>query len=238
MPVKSVQAFLSITGLFLLVFLAPQSSSAQRFAFKPQVHQLELQLGSVNSIPAVSSEYGSDLPFSTDFVNGGRYTYHYSLTHGFRVGAFRRTSAFSSTEIDQFSQYQADKQDIDITLGYMYKHHINATQLFAGVDLRYSMGNLDETGTEFNGPAPANYQFAYDYQTYGLGGFFGLRYFVSQNLSLALEGNITYATLAADGISSSDPTRFSLLPENVIDFSAGATVSFHFVRMKKRCTCP
>ena len=97
---------------------------AQRAAFKPQVHELSLQVGSVNSIPSLSDNYESGAPLSLHPLNGIRYTYHYSLSDGFRVGAFRRKASFDFPEgFNQFQSYQADKTDWDVHLGYKPPMH-------------------------------------------------------------------------------------------------------------------
>ena len=234
MSKKLIHSLLIIGGLFLSIICSPLLSLGQRFAFKPQVHQLELQLGSIHSTPAYSDFYESEMPIAANYLNGGRYTYHYSLTHGFRVGVFRRTTSFFKMDYDQYSEYRGEKRDLDFTLGYIYKYHINAVQLFAGLDLRYSNGKLDERESIIAFGEPVT-----SYQTYGAGGFAGIRFFLSQGLSFALEGNATYSSLS-DPYISTDISGIGALPyrDNLLDLSAAATLSFHFVNMKKRCTCP
>lgn len=222
----------------LLMCISLGEMFAQRAAYKPQVHELSLQLGSVNSIPTLSDEYKSGSPLSLHPLNGIRYTYHYSISDGFRVGAFRRKANFFSAE-DELRQYQninSDKVDWDFHLGYKRMYHMGSSQIFGGADLTYSLTRVDLTADALSGVARSD---AYKHNGYGISGFMGYSYFFNTHLSLTFEGEVYYSKQSnLARVSSQEPIPITLNDQDEIGFNASVYLNFHLVKMKKRCTCP
>ncbi|MDX2246281.1 MAG: hypothetical protein SF052_05875 [Bacteroidia bacterium] len=218
-------SFFHIPGLF-----------AQKALYKPQTHQLELQVAGLNYIPSLGELYKEPLPFSGNMVNGLRYTYHYSLTHGFRGGISYRTANFTDSAgvVTGFSAYEGSKRDLDISLGYIYKYHKGAAQFFAGADLRYTPGKVTETGIT---PGNSSYNNEYNYTNYGASGFIGLRYFLNTYLSAAVEGSAYYLRVNHNEWGNGEPF-FQLTPDHEAGANLNLSLSLHLIKMKKRCTCP
>jgi opacity protein-like surface antigen len=218
--------------LFFCLLASYQLSQAQRPSFKPQTHQIDLQLGSMHSlIPGSDAHYLDGRSFALNYLNGLRYTYHYSLTHGFRAGV-QRFHSFHDPLAGVITQFQpeVEKTAYEFGLGYMYKYHIKRSQLYLAADLLLESGDLvysiQQTGIEE----------VTDYQSYGIKGGLGLRFFLSPYLSAGVEGNLRYARHFGD-IPQPEP-GYSFFQAEQISWHAQAFVSFHFVKMKKRCTCP
>lgn len=210
---------------------------AQRAAFKPQVHELSLQVGSINSIPSLSDAYENGAPLSLHPVNGIRYTYHYSLSDGFRVGAFRRKAGFNFPEgLDQFQEYQADKKDWDFHLGYKRMYHMGQAQIFGGADLIYTRGKVEAMAMQGTGTSvPDNYAF----QNFGMSGFFGYSFFFNTHFSLTLEAEAYYTGgQQRNALGPGEPLNVYLQEDGELGLNASVYLNFHLVKMKKRCTCP
>lgn len=224
---------------FFLIFclLLPFASlKAQRAAYKPQVHEFSLQLGAVNAIPALSEYYENGSVASIHPLNGLRYTYHYSISDGFRIGAFRRNATFNYPGAFQpFESYRADKQDWDFHLGYKRMYHMGQSQIFGGADLIYSRGKVEAVATQ-NGNTFSD---AYSYANLGGSLFFGYSFFFNTHLSLTFETEAYFTTIQnRSAIDTPDPLQVYLLEDREAGFNASVYLNFHLVKMKKRCTCP
>ncbi|MEM6802700.1 MAG: hypothetical protein AAF696_14925 [Bacteroidota bacterium] len=224
---------------FFIIFclVLPFSAiQAQRAAFKPQIHELSLQLGAVNAIPALSDYYQNGSLASIHPFNGLRYTYHYSISDGFRIGAFRRNASFNYPGAFQpFESYTADKEDWDFHLGYKRMYHMGQSQIFGGADLIYSRGKVEAVAT-LNGNS---FPDAYSYSNLGASLFFGYSFFFNTHLSLTFETEAYFTTIQnRSAIDTPDPLQVYLLDDREAGFNASIYLNFHLVKMKKRCTCP
>ncbi len=216
--------------LFLSLCLlgATLSLQAQRPSFKPQAHQLELQLGTLHSlIPGSDATYSNGNAFASNYLNGFSYTYHYSLAHGFRAGVQRLSADYA---IEGGLATQADVWGWEYNLGYVYKYHIKQSQIFFAADLLYNTQKIWETGPTINTIASDAYP--------AFGGRVGMGYrlFFTPNISLAIEGYGKYLQRS----SGQNPVEFeySFFQANELSWNASATLSLHLVKMKKRCECP
>ena len=224
---------LSILCMGLVLFST--QLQAQRALYKPQVHQIGIQLGAINQIPSLSNQYTSAVPLSVNLANGIRYTYHYSISDGFRAGLFMRNGDFSYPEgVDRFDTYDAKKRDFDIHLGYIRKYHSRAHQVFAGADLIYSFGKIEENGML----SQQNYSGNYSYANYGASLLAGYSYFFSKHISMSFELEGYYTKTQHGRSILPDPGQFYILPTQELGFTSSISLSYHFVKMKKRCTCP
>ncbi|MEM7657549.1 MAG: hypothetical protein AAF399_15555 [Bacteroidota bacterium] len=224
-----------ILRLFLAVLILGCFSSellAQRARYKPQTHELSLNMGSAQVIPSEIKGFQdlgagvtpSVLQVGGQILNGGRYTYHHSLSNGFRLGVLRRKATF-------YQGNEIEKTDWDIRLGYIRKKHYGPVQVFAGIDAQVTQQEqryLSLAGTEIA-----------QVQAEGLGiaPLVGFRYFFSPYLSISAEAEV-YGLGILRRTGESEALQTNLLRRGEIGIQTHALLSFHFVKMKKRCTCP
>lgn len=226
--------------LLIISLLFSVQLQAQRAYYKPQAHQVEVQLVGANFIPALGNIYDSPVPFSTNFGNMVRYTYHYSLSHGFRFGAGYRTANFADETGNYIPviEYEAQKRDLDFGLGYIYKHHRGIVQYFVGADLRYSRSQIQQSGISGITPAGVPFSETFPSNNAGISGTLGYRMFLNTYVSLALEVNPYYMVTHLGESGPSETRTYEPTPEHEAGINTGLTLSVHFVKMKKRCTCP
>ncbi|MEM7373871.1 MAG: hypothetical protein AAF587_34935 [Bacteroidota bacterium] len=222
----SKSSVLSLFLLFLLLGLS-QDIQAQRARFKPQTHEFSLQVGSLNGILDPVQSGLIFYPLDVGVVNGGQYTYHYSLSDGFRLGVQHRQASFqliSPTDIP----VSINKNNWDFHLGYERKIHYGPSQLFGGADLHYSAQNLTFTPGAV-GEKSSNLG--------GIAVFGGYSYFFSPFLSLSAEAKLLYLRQVNEQLSG-DKLPLSFVENGEVDLMAGLSLNLHLVKMKKRCTCP
>jgi hypothetical protein len=228
-----ISSRISFSLLLIGLLLASLPLTAQRARFKPQTHELALQLGSAQIIPTEATGTrllpagGSEevLQIGTQLINGGRYTYHHSLSDGFRLGVVNRRATFYS------SLNEIQKTDWDIRLGYMRKKHSGPNQIFFGIDAMLTQ--QEQAYQSAAGVAVANV----NAQSAGVAPFVGYRYFFAQFISLGLEAEV-YGLRVFSRTGGSEAFPADFLQQGEIGFQTSALLSFHFGKMKKRCTCP
>lgn len=211
-------------------------SYAQRARYQPQTHQVELQVAGADYFPGLQGyQLAFNGPFRSNAINGLRYTYAYSLSDAFRVGAmyFGPGTWQTTTPPAGLNSYQATVSQWDFQLGYLRRLHTGALQWYAGADLRLSLGDLLETADRNGSPFDNGYQFV----NYGLDGVLGYRRFIGPYLSAGLEAQAAYLLhQPQDGSPAELATPF--FGEQIFTVGLQANISFHFVKLKKRCTCP
>ena len=228
-----------MSRFFLLLALALSwtALSAQRVRFQPQTHEIGFQLGQLNHLPDLSERYLSELPFSAHALNGLRYKYHLSLKDALRAGVARRKANFQPLDSPpSLSLSEQTKTDWDFRLGYERKHSWQASVLFAGADALASRGEVASSGTLANGEPIAE-----AYQYWNLGGeiFVGYRHFFSPYLSLTAEIGTYGSKIQLDEPMPTSTERPALLLESFEwGLNGSVYLSLHFVKLKKRCTCP
>ncbi len=221
-------------GIFMAIFGIYTSIYAQKPRFTPQAHEIGIQLLGANYFSKVADYQKDNTPFNLNFGNGIIYKYHLSLTDAVRIGVGWRNAAYEINEgIDRFASYQADKQDLDISLGYERKLNLGPVQLFGGFLGILGRGNVEDMGAL--SATGDSYTGKYFYSNYGGALFGGLRLFFSKNISLALEGQGYYLQTRRQ---AAPENTFYLFPENELGYNANVYLSFHLVKMKKRCVCP
>ena len=222
---KKAICFLGLTlGLML-------SIQAQRPRFRPQVHEIGIQAGGVQTVFETTSNH-------TTWANGLRYSYHIDKSKALRFGAFFRNSQFNHTPSisERYQPFSAKQQSFELRAGYMLKYHIYRLQLYAAVDAiaRYNM--IDESFDQDLTGAPNKENF------WGAGGalVFGAQMFANKHVSLGVETDL-YGIF--QNRRQNDPT-IAILPHEglFIDGESGwnmmsVYIAFHFKRMRKSCTC-
>ncbi|MEM6263562.1 MAG: outer membrane beta-barrel protein [Bacteroidota bacterium] len=214
------------TIAFLLVLIASFSINeayAQRPRYRPQVHELNLQLGSLHLSEDLNENEGGNSLLGTNIFNGLRYRYHIDIRQALRIGAFSRTQQFESAQGS--TPYEANDRAYEVRIGYERKHHMRKWQVYGGIDLLLQQNQREETFS-----SDPNRDFSL---LRGGGAFFlGARYFTSTNWSFVLESDLQVL-----GGLGEVPQNFSLntpaLATHLLTFS----VAYHFKRMKKNCTC-
>jgi hypothetical protein len=219
---------------------------AQRPFYRPQVHEFGIQLFSSHYfLQELSDAAIRDDPafqsYSLNPVNGLRYKFGFNPSDAVRAGLFYRTATYNlENGIREFSAYEAKRTDIDIKIGYERRFHLRKFQLFAGADAILNLGKSDETATYRSNilppPPSETRKESYSSTRYGGGLFLGMRYFVSENLSFALENEFYYTRSAKS--SSGDASDLRMFTDTASGLNLlSLYVSFHFKRMKKSCTC-
>lgn len=219
----------------LLIGVGMNGLLAQRARYKPQAHQVELRVAGLDWLGGHSEfEAFAGQPMTLTAVNGLRYQYSYSLTDAFRFGATYTPATWSAPEaIAGVSQYQADIRQTDLQLGYVRRYHNGPFQIYGGADLRGGMSNLLETGETDSGMYSTEYQVLH----YGLDGVVGVRTFLSPYVSVAVEATATYLRYQPDETVAAElPVDF--FGEESFGAGISAHLAFHFIKMKKRCSCP
>ncbi|MEO0896647.1 MAG: hypothetical protein AAFY71_09635 [Bacteroidota bacterium] len=228
---KLNRAFFSI--LFLVISVCNTELFAQRALYKPQQHEISVQLAGAEHIFPFNqlNLYQEQVPIQAYVARGLSYTYHYSLKDGFRVAAFYKDASYFRFPNIFISDVQ--RLDWQFQLGYERKYHSGPHQFSIGPDLMYSRGNT-ELGIETGGAMP--FTTTHTHQTIGIGLVGAYNYFINTHFSLGAS-----ITLYGQRAIYDDPSTFFdsyFETQNISGAYASIWANFHFVKMKKRCTCP
>lgn len=220
----------------LILCLSSVAVLAQKPKFYPQVHEIGLQIGSIDQVSSLSDYYASSPAASLNFANGIRYKYHITYEHALRSSLSYRTGEFDIPEgIDRFTSYSAEKKDYELQLGYEYKYNIGAATLFFGADAMLGRGTLTDQGILAGDVAQDPFSGEYDYMNYGGAAIAGFRMFFNRYISFSVEGQAYYLR---NKHQTSTEDIFYLLPESESGIRGSAYLSFHFKKMPKPCSCP
>ncbi len=219
----------------LIMALGSHSSLGQRARYKPQTHQIELRAAGLDWMSGHQQfDVLGNTPLVFSGVNGIRYQYNRSLANAFRLGATYTPSTWTASEpIGGFSAYTADLVTTDLHLGYVRRYHIGPLQWYAGADLRGGMSSLNENGEQINGM----YDNKYEVLHYGLSAVAGLRTYLNPYVSFSLEANATYLRHQPQ-VAVVSELPYQIFGEQTFHSGISAWLAFHFVPLKKRCTCP
>jgi hypothetical protein len=221
---------------FCVMHLLGAAAFAQKPMFYPQVHEIGLQIGSIDQVSPLSAYYASSPAASLNFANGIRYKYHITYEHALRAAFSYRTADFDIPEgIDRFTSYSAEKKDYELQLGYEYKYNIGPATIFFGADGMFGRGSVNDSGILIGDIAQEPVAGEYRYTNYGAAGIVGFRVFFNRYISLSLEGQAYYLRNRHEQTAED---LFYLLPESEYGVRGSAYLSFHFKKMPKRCTCP
>ncbi|MCI4667980.1 MAG: hypothetical protein MRZ79_07450 [Bacteroidia bacterium] len=221
----------NVVIVLLFVLFGFFQAQAQRAKYKPQSHELSLQLGSVDAVfPFLGrGDYQGSLPFSAQAVNGFRYTYHYSLTDGFRLNYYNRKANLQEEGTDLV----ATRVERQLQLGYERKYHNGPHQISFGPELFFNYGETQNLEAP-NGPINA-----FNFQSLGAAFALGYSYFINTKLSMGIEGNLYYQRPNyTSGVTNQNELPAYAFQQNIGGITAGIWLNYHFVKMKKRCTCP
>lgn len=227
----SVKKSCLILILLALGFCSMGDLIAQRARYKPQTHEISLQLGSMHMVFDPVASTVNAYPFDLQVVNGIQYTYHYSISDGFRLGAQLREGYFDLIGPTD-TRILLDKRNWEVNLGYERKIHFGAVQLFGGGDLMFSAQELDFKV----GGAGADSQFE-NSTLAGIAAFGGVGRFFSPHLSLSLETKLMYLHQLQEEVQATKlPVPF--VEDGELNLQVAVSLNIHLVKMKKRCTCP
>jgi len=207
---------------------------AQRALYKPQVHEISL-VGGLAMYNNAYGDYTSGAPFSAIPQGGIQYTYHHSITDGFRFGVdYRALSTQRARDNDPSSFLPLDYNGTFVNMGYERKYHRGASQLYGGADVLIYFGQVegDELLQRFN------LEGAVSTTAWGGRAVAGYRLFFSPYVSVALEANVFYlAHNYSRAVIEENNGLRPVFPDNEIGAMAKVRLSYHFKKMKKRCTC-
>ncbi|WNJ19440.1 outer membrane beta-barrel protein [Pontibacter sp. G13] len=229
---------LTCCSLLLLLGMS-QMSFAQRSLYKPQVHEIGLQFASIDQIPSFTSEYDG-MPFSANFINGIRYKYHLTNRGGIRLGVQYLRSQFDQSSDTSASFFRpASRNRVQVDLGYEWKLPKGPHQYFWGLEGTYVQGHVNDLSDRLDVPPGSSVKTALPFRGFGGSAFVGYRYFFNTHFSLAAEAHISYTRNSYED----DPSILPAAPnyvfqEDIVAFQGLVYLSYHFVKMKKRCACP
>ena len=220
-------------GICIGIVGGHSSLYAQGPMFYPQTHEVGIRVGSFHSQPALADAYQEGAG-ELEWANGLQYKFHWDLYNVFRLTVGRRKSlfdaAFEGTDPDQF---RTEKVDWDVRLGYEGNMPIGPITLLGGLEGVYNNANLvQEKLASQSQEIMATDELSYS--AWGANAFGGLRLFFSPYISTAIEGNVTYLKSDAHqllGVYDSE------LSDNEWNVELNLYLSFHFVKLKKRCAC-
>lgn len=216
--------------LLLFLLMGSAQVDAQRARYKPQAHEMGIQLGSAESIfPFLArGDYDGSMPLAALPASGIRYTYHASLENGFRIGFYNRRARLSDSTSVQTNVRIARQ----IQLGYERKYHNGPHQISYGPEILLNMGRTDY-------PDQINGIESFPFQSIGAAFALGYSYFFSPYMSAGIEGNLFYINPSYSTVLD-NPEAFPayLYQENITGINVGVWLNFHFIKMKKSCKCP
>ncbi|MFN0204596.1 MAG: hypothetical protein ACKVTZ_23980 [Bacteroidia bacterium] len=190
--------------------------------FRPQVHEIDFQVFSINKIPNVT--YATKQALDFNFANGLRYRYHLNKSTAFRFGVFYRNAQCEFTP-----NAPTAVAHTEFKLGFEKELNLKRLQLYAGGDLMGGARNL------------RNGEYRLNTNQYGGSAFVGARYFISPNFSIALENDVYYLKQADGNKLNINPPETGLV--NFLDSESGfnfvsVSACLHFKQQKKACNCP
>lgn len=204
-------------------------ATAQRSRFKPQRHEISLEAVSLAQVPAWRENYASDAPFSLMVPSGVRYKYYLTMADGLRLGGFRQVTTLAQGSIEE-----ATRTDYRLQLGYERNLIFGASRFFAGADATLGVGTVDFTQADPGGPITGSE----GYLSYGVNPFFGYRLYFTPYLSTTLELGGYYQVHHYDANLAGPEGGAFLYPLQEWGMRGALSLSFHFGKLKKRCTCP
>lgn len=216
--------------LTLLCMLMAIPAMAQRSRFKPQKHEIGIEALSIAQVPVFSESY-TGLPGSLSTPSGLRYKYFLTMEDGLRAGGFRQVTHLSQGNVES-----AEREGYRFQIGYERNMVFGASRIFAGADAIVGLGTVDFSQVD---PSTSNtLEGTEGYTSYGLNPFFGYRLYFSPYVSTTLElGGYYLAHRYDENLVGAEEGAF-LYPTQEWGMRGAVSLSFHFGKLKKRCTCP
>lgn len=194
---------------------------AQRPYYRPNVHEIGLQVGAASYIPSLQSTTNPS-PLYVNPANGLRYKHHLNPKTAIRGGMFYRQANSTFNQGDGRSEIAAQFLFLEGKVGIEKIRPMRKWALFGGIDLigglmRSDIHQLPDTPNPTQTPA------------YGAGAFVGVRRFLNENLSVSFESEGYYLLHGKKG-------------EDLFAQEGGTNyiqiyLSYHFKRAHKSCTC-
>jgi len=199
---------------------------AQRYQWRPQVHELSVEPIGLRFIPAYASGY-EQLPMGVHLPRAIRYAYNLNYTSAIRLGVFRQRARFDLPT-------PATRTETGFQAGYAYKYTNRRSQIQFGGDAIVAQGNVEWFPIIASSPSTTSYQ------SFGAQVFTAYRHYFSQYFSITGEAALNYLRHTY----SSEPAEANL-PDYDISFSpsdfgfiGSIYLTVHFGKMKtKNCGC-
>ncbi|MEM9932801.1 MAG: hypothetical protein AAF824_04280 [Bacteroidota bacterium] len=218
-------------GFFLLFLGLSHGLLAQKPYYAPQVHEVQLFLLNAYTAPEIASSIDGTVAFTP--LSGLRYMYHIDLENGVGLEFGRRTAdLIFSEDLSGLNAYTGEKEDMDFKLVYERKYYVRTWMMAAQAKGIYNTGTITDQGTRTDN---VSFDSSYDYTNWGVSVGGKLAYFFSKNLSISgeIEG---YFLQTKHEITPE--SRFLLFPDNEWGFQSRVGISYHFIKMPKKCACP
>ncbi len=210
-----------LSFLFLLV-IPVFHSFAQMPYYRPNVHEVDIQLGAGHYLPG-DGEVRNEKPLSVSPLNGFRYRYHLDRKSALRFGAFYRRQSLAYHGLRGDLTPPADWRlfSIEAKVGYERKFDLKKYQIYGGIDA---------IGTFRNGIIRnPNIDGAFQSPQYGGGVFLGFRRYFKEYVSISVENELHFL-VNPDKDNRLTPQEIGV---NFLQFS----FNYHFKRMHKSCAC-
>lgn len=219
-----------------IMILMGSSLSAQRARFKPQTFEIGVQLGMADFMPGLQDNYLNRMP-TLGVANGLSFTYHLSLENAVRLKGMRYQQDWQDVMLEDLDQAfgQGQQTSWRLQLGYQRKYHTGPIQIFYGADFVFGQLSYENLST----PGAAGFDPAF--LTLGIAPEAGIKWFFSPHLSASAEVQAQARLLdtRSDGpIETIIKPAYIDRPANILNLNANVSLNFHFVQLKKRCTCP
>lgn len=202
----------------ILFILLPISLLAQRPYYRPNVHEVDLQLAAGHWLPG-DATLKNHKSLGISPLNGLRYRYHFNKNSALRVGVFYRAQSFLLTDKSETGGSTLyNLRSLEGKIGYERKIDFRKYQLYGGIDAIIGQRNFIQKtqNTEISTPQ------------FGAGGFVGIRRYMSENWSFAIENEFHFLQNSNEKSLISAETGANFLQ---------IMVSYHFKRMHKSCAC-
>ncbi|MEO1449116.1 MAG: hypothetical protein AAFV07_06280 [Bacteroidota bacterium] len=221
--------------LYILLSLITGSLWAQRARYKPQTFEIGLQVGMADFIPGLQLNYQS-LP-TLAVANGLAVSYHLSLENAVRVKAMRYRQDWLDDRLeDNGIAFGLGRQTTwRAQLGYYRKFHTGPLQLYVGGDLIFATQQYTNLSTATSG------FFDSEFLTMGIAPEAGVKLFFSPYLSAGAEIQAQLRLLDTRDNNAQENRinpYYATSPPNILGLNANVSLNFHFVPLKKKCTCP
>jgi len=233
--------------LFSLAILICLPLFGQRQRFRPQVHEVGVQLYSMRAVPRYELAGGiSGWAYAHNPLSGIRYKYHLDTETALRASLSYHRGDYSLPRLGPnplwSPQFDANWMSVDLMLGIEREVNIKRVQLFAGIDAVIGRVSATEQITEAFQTVPILTSEVNTWNV-GLNGALGIRYFFNSYASFTLESNFTYL------LNNRSRGQFFLSEDIYFPYELGKSqqivaspvnvyFSYHFKKMKKHCKCP
>ncbi len=206
---------MKITHFCLFLLLGLLQLQAQRPYYRPNIHEIALQPIGLNYVNSQDFTFPSIHPLPI----GVRYKYHFNPKAAARGGIFYRH--YNDTD-PQNPMTTLNMNYIEAKVGYERALNLKKYQIFGGADAIGGLRSIHSMGIN---------QGINSY--YGISGFFGVKRYFKENISLTIENDVYAVFHPKKGKEGETQGTYSETGSNFLQ----VYLSIHFKRQFKTCSC-